>query len=135
MPTTTRNRMAATLGRRFTFANVVSMIALFVALGGTSVAAVQLARNSVKGRHIAPNAVSSSDVRNRSLTARDFGRGELPQGPQTAAEGVVTLDSAADGNDLGGEPESWEVAVFNADRDNDNADTVTVRAEVLCASP
>jgi hypothetical protein len=45
--------LLARLRTRLTFANVVSVIALFVALGGTSVAALTLSRNSVKSRHIA----------------------------------------------------------------------------------
>ena len=51
--------MLSKLHDRLTFANVVSLLALFVALGGTSVAAVSLTRNSVKGRHIASNAVTA----------------------------------------------------------------------------
>ncbi len=72
--------MLAGLRTRLTFANVVSVIALFVALGGTSVAALSLTRNSVKGKHIAPNAVTSSEVKDRSLLSEDFRPGELPQG-------------------------------------------------------
>lgn len=63
---------------RLTYANVMSTIAVFVALGGTSVAAVTLSKYSVKSRHIAPNAVTSSKVRDGSLTARDFRPGALP---------------------------------------------------------
>jgi hypothetical protein len=72
--------MLARLRTRLSFANVVSVIALFVALGGTSIAAVTLARNSVKGKHIAANAVSSSEVKDASLLAGDFGPGQLPKG-------------------------------------------------------
>ena len=50
--------MPARLRTRLSFANVVSVIALFVAMGGTSIAALTLARNSVKGKHIAPNAMT-----------------------------------------------------------------------------
>jgi hypothetical protein len=62
-------------------ATVVAYVALFVALGGTSVAAVTLKRNSVKGKNIARNAVSSPKVKDRSLLATDFKEGQLPQGP------------------------------------------------------
>jgi hypothetical protein len=48
---------------------------LFVALGGSSYAAVTLRRNSVKGKHIAPNAVTSRKVKDRSLRAKDFATG------------------------------------------------------------
>jgi hypothetical protein len=58
----------------------VAYLALFVALGGTSVAAVSLTKNSVKRKHIAPNAVNSAKVKNKSLRARDFAPGQLPKG-------------------------------------------------------
>ncbi len=57
---------------------VVAYLALFIALGGTSVAAVSLQRNSVKGKHIARNAITSPKVKNGSLRAADFRRGDLP---------------------------------------------------------
>jgi len=72
---------------------VVACVALLVALGGTGVAAVsQVARDSVRTAQlkanavttpkIRNNAVTSEKVRNRSLLAVDFGRGQIPQGPQ-----------------------------------------------------
>jgi hypothetical protein len=70
---------------RPSFANVVSLIALFVALGGTSYAVVKLPKNSVRAKQIAPGAVGSSEVRDRSLLSKDFKPGQLPvgaQGPQ-----------------------------------------------------
>lgn len=70
-----------------TFANVVALMALFIALGGTSVAAVALKKNSVKSKHIAAGAVTSAKVKDASLQAGDFGAGQLPagaQGPQGA---------------------------------------------------
>jgi hypothetical protein len=64
-------------------AMVVACIALAVALGGTSVAAIQaLPKNSVGTRHLKKNAVTSLKVKNRSLLARDFKAGQLPRGPK-----------------------------------------------------
>jgi hypothetical protein len=71
---------------------VVACLALLVALGGTSVAAVdQVRRNSVGPAHlqfgavtgpkIRNNAVTSAKVRNRSLLRADFAPGQLPAGP------------------------------------------------------
>jgi len=73
-------------------AMVVACVALLVALGGTSVAAVsQLARNSVGTPQLRNNAVTTPKirnnaittlkVRNRSLRAIDFAAGQIPQGP------------------------------------------------------
>ena len=80
----------ARLRRRLTFANVTSVLALVVALGGSSYAAVKLGRNSVRSANIAPgqvkgsdlanNAVTTKKVKNGSLRASDFARGQLPGG-------------------------------------------------------
>jgi hypothetical protein len=69
------------------FANAISMIALFVALGGTSVAAVSLAKNSVgskqvkknslKAADIARNAVGASEIRSNSVRGGDVGDGTI----------------------------------------------------------
>ncbi len=77
---------------RFTFANVMSVIALFVALGGTGYAAItlpnnsvglkQIKKNGVGGAEIRKNAVRSGEVKNRALRAVDFAVGQLPAGPQ-----------------------------------------------------
>jgi hypothetical protein len=67
---------------RPTFASVVSVVALFVALGGTSYAAAKLPKNSVGSSQIKTNGVGSSDVKNGSLRGVDFRAGELPAGPQ-----------------------------------------------------
>jgi hypothetical protein len=62
--------------------NLVGYLALFVALAGTSYAAIALPPNSVGSRQIKPNAVRSSDVRDAALLAKDFRPGELPAGPK-----------------------------------------------------
>src|SRR4051812_36105873 len=67
---------------RLTYANVMATIAVFIALGGSSFAALALKKNQVKARNIAPNAVRSAKVKDQSLLARDFKAGELPQGAQ-----------------------------------------------------
>jgi hypothetical protein len=62
----------------------VGLLALFIALGGTSYAAVGLARNSVGAAEIQRAAVRSAEVKDRSLMARDFRRGQLPRGRRGA---------------------------------------------------
>lgn len=71
--------------RHLTFANVVSLLALFAALGGTSMAAIHLAKDSVGGRAIRDGSVTGKDVKNSSLTRADF-RGAVRgrPGPQGA---------------------------------------------------
>jgi hypothetical protein len=69
------------LRQRLTYANVMATIAVFVALGGTSIAAgIALKKSSVKGKHIAKNAITSPKVKNASLLAKDFAAGQLPKG-------------------------------------------------------
>lgn len=73
------------LRRRPSPAMVVALIALFVALGGSSYAVVKLGRNAVKAQNIAPNAVTSSKVKDHSLRTGDFKPGEIPSGAQGPA--------------------------------------------------
>jgi hypothetical protein len=60
----------------------VASLALLVALGGTSFAAVSaFPRHSVTNAALATGAVDTRVVKNRSLKATDFGVGQLPRGP------------------------------------------------------
>jgi hypothetical protein len=63
---------------------IAAYLALFLALGGTSYAVVNLPRNSVGAGELRPNAVRSSDVKNRSLKAIDFQRSSLLKGAPSA---------------------------------------------------
>ena len=65
--------------------NAVAYLALFVALGGTSYAAVALPKNSVGTAQLQKDAVRSADVKNGSLKSADFKAGQLPAGPPGAA--------------------------------------------------
>ena len=58
----------------------VAYLALFVALGGVSVAAITLPAKSVGTKQLKANAVVSSKVKDRSLLRQDFGTNELPAG-------------------------------------------------------
>jgi hypothetical protein len=100
-------------------AMVVALAALFVALGGSSYAALALKANSVSSKHIKNGqvkgvdlgkaSVDSSKVVNGKLLAEDFAAGQLPagergpQGPQGAqgAQGAQGLkgEPGADGAD------------------------------------
>jgi hypothetical protein len=65
---------------KLTYANVVASLALFVALGGVSWAAVTLPADSVGKRQLKRNAVTSGKVANGSLKGADFAAGQLPTG-------------------------------------------------------
>ena len=83
------------LRSRLTFANVVSMVALFVALGGSSYAAV-----TITGKQIKDSSITTDDIKDRSLLNRDFKPGQLPrggsgpQGPAGVARATI-LDNTA----------------------------------------
>jgi hypothetical protein len=103
--------------RRPSSALVIAILALVIALGGTSYAAVSLGPGAVKTRNIAPGAVkaadiatgavgkraiatggvSSQEVRDGSLRARDFGENALPASAITvhsAQTNIVPYQSA-----------------------------------------
>jgi hypothetical protein len=72
-------------------AHVIAIVALFVALGSTSVAAVslttknsvgakQIKKDAVRASEIKSRAVGTSEVRNGALLAEDFKAGQLPAG-------------------------------------------------------
>ena len=77
--------MQGNLRSKLSFANVTSALALFVALGGTSYAAITLPRNSVGPKQIRSGAVGTSelrtgavrsgDIRNRSVRLGDISTG------------------------------------------------------------
>ncbi len=58
--------------KHLSFANVTSLLALFVALGGTSYAVATIGTKQIKN-----NSVRSVDVRNGTLSSRDVKKGSL----------------------------------------------------------
>ena len=87
-------------------AMVVSIVALLVALGGTSYAAVTLPKNSVGTAQLKKNAVISSKVKNGSLKAADFAAGQLKAGPKgdTGTTGTTGATGARGDTGLQGNP-------------------------------
>ncbi|MEO7198203.1 MAG: hypothetical protein ABIZ50_06990 [Solirubrobacterales bacterium] len=67
---------------RVTYANVMSTVAVFLALGGGAYAISKLPAKSVGRKQIQKSAVVSSKVKDQSLLGKDFKPGELPQGKQ-----------------------------------------------------
>jgi hypothetical protein len=77
--------MDAWLRRHISYANVVATLALFVAVGGSSYAALRIGSrdirdNSIRSVDVRNNAIAGKDVRNRTLRARDIGRDSLGGG-------------------------------------------------------
>jgi hypothetical protein len=85
---------------RLTYANVIASLALFVALGGVSWAAVSLPADSVGKRQLKRNAVTSEKVANGSLKAADFA-GRLPAGERGPAGPTGPTGPAGSAGDRG----------------------------------
>ena len=60
------------LRKRLTFSNVIALLALFIALGGTSYAVTALPKNSVGTQQLKKNAVTGVKVKNGSLSSADL---------------------------------------------------------------
>ena len=86
------------LRSRVTYANVMATIAVFIALGGSSYAALR-----VTGKNVPKDALtgadiknlSGRDVRNNSLTGADINESTLGVVPQATALAKVTYKNAA----------------------------------------
>jgi hypothetical protein len=80
---------------RMTYANVMATIAVFVALGGSSYAAIKLPRNSVGASQIRSGAVRSSEIKDRSIRTSDLATSarSLLRG-QTGAQGPAGAQGA-----------------------------------------
>jgi hypothetical protein len=75
------------------FANTISLIALFVALGGTSLAAVTLSKNSVGAKQIKKNAVRAAEVNRSAVGASELRSNAVASG-DIADNGVGGPDLA-----------------------------------------
>src|SRR5215213_5524278 len=74
------------LRRRLTFANVMSVIAVFIALGGSSYALSKLPKNSVGKKQLKANAVTTAKIKKFAVTKAKI------------KDGAVTSAKVADGS-------------------------------------
>lgn len=73
------------------FANLVSLMALFIALGGTTYAAVTLPKNSVGAKQIKKNGVSASEIKRNAVGASEIRPNAVASG-DIADNGVAGAD-------------------------------------------
>jgi hypothetical protein len=78
---------------RLTFANVMSVIAVFIAIGGGAYAA-GLAKNSVKSKQIAAGAVKKSELASGAVVEKKVAGGAVST--EKIGDGAVTTDKIAD---------------------------------------
>jgi hypothetical protein len=84
------------LRQRLSYANVMSTVAVFIALGGSSYAALR-----IDGGDIANNSVRGVDVRNRSLSERELKRNTLT-GRSIRESRLARVPRAKNADRLGG---------------------------------
>jgi hypothetical protein len=65
------------LRSKVTYANVVASLALFIALGGISYAAVTIPKNSVGAKQLKAGAVTAEKVKDGSLSVKDLAPGAI----------------------------------------------------------
>jgi hypothetical protein len=87
--------------RRPSPAMAVALLALFVALGGTGVAATQLGRDSVGARQLKTGAVTTAKLRKSSVTGAKVANGSLT-GADIDVARLGTVPSAASADRVGG---------------------------------
>jgi hypothetical protein len=104
---------------RLSYANVIASLAMFVALGGTGVAAVTLDRDSVGSSQIRSGAVRSSEIRDASIRTADIStvaraalRGELKVADDENWDHLAV--PTCNGSDLSACPNRLELALAAA---------------------
>jgi hypothetical protein len=120
----------STLKRHLSVANVLSCIALFVALGGAAYAAVKIPPNAVKARNIAPQAVTNAKLKTQAVTS-----GKIKNGTVNALDlgaGQVTSEKLATGAVTG--KKIAKKAVSERTLANEAATTAKIGKEAIDAS-
>lgn len=80
---------------KLTYANVISTLALFIALGGASYAALKIPKNSVGTTQLRTNAVNSAKVKPNSLTGADINLSKLGTVPSANVANIANTASTA----------------------------------------
>ena len=93
---------------------LIALIALMVALGGTSYAAVTLPANSVGTKQLTKNAVTTPKIKNRAVTAAKINPAGLTVPRATNAGNASTADGQTLTNVNVNVPESGSQQVYSA---------------------
>jgi hypothetical protein len=82
---------------RFTYANVVATLALFLVLtGGAAYAANHLAQNSVGSRQLKKNSVTDAKIKDGTITGAKINLGTLGKVPSAGSADHATTAASAD---------------------------------------
>jgi hypothetical protein len=80
---------------RLTYANMMATVAVFIALGGASYAALKVPKNSVGAKQLKKNAVTTAKVKNGAVTGEKIAVSTLPTVPSaTRADHAVSAETA-----------------------------------------
>jgi hypothetical protein len=110
--------------KHLSVANVLSCLALFVALSATAVAASNLGNKSVKTKNLANSVVTTAKLRNLAVTAAKLGEGSVTSGK--LASGAVR--SSALGGGVVTEAKLKNGAVTGAKLAGNSVDTAKIGA-------
>lgn len=110
-------------------------MALFVALGGTSYAAIKLPANSVGNRQVKSNAITSGKIRNGTLRAQDFSAGTVRRGIRgPAGPAGSPADGLPSGKTLRGRFEAGDGSPPN-NVDDVASEAISFGAQLAAAPP
>ena len=84
--------MISKLLQRLTYANVISTLALFLALGGGAYAATKLPSNSVSSKQIKARSIKASDLASGAVT--------LSKLKSNSVDGSKVVDNSLSGSDI-----------------------------------
>lgn len=86
---------------KLTYANIMATIAVFIALGGASYAALKLPKNSVGAKQLKKNAVTTAKIKKEAVTAAKVKNGTLT-GQQINVARLGKVPAAVDADTVGG---------------------------------
>jgi hypothetical protein len=118
---------------KITYANVVATLALFIALGGVSYAAVKLPANSVGEKQIKKNAVTGKKIKKSTITGDKIKNGTLTPADINIAS-LGKLPSAARADSAGNADTTSSVSTFTK-RLTQSASEATQDAARAAATP
>ncbi len=122
---------------RPTYANVMSTVAVFIAMGGTSYAVASLPKGSVGEPQLRKSAVTGEKVKDGSLTSADLAAGTLQSGPRgpRGADGPTGANGPTGAAGPTGPSDAWHTNGISLGNLSREADQHTVVAQLTNLPP
>jgi hypothetical protein len=93
--------MASLIRRQLTFANLVSIVALAIALGGAAYAVTVAPKNSVRSKSVKNETLKGKDIKDEKLTGADVKRNSL-DGSDVDERSLAQVPEAANAETVNG---------------------------------